>query len=80
MPSPASTRQQRGRQRRGNGRAAVPAQNSIGAELRTSKRGPGPSSEFGPTGNGTSQDDDLVSQGENLGLERKARSKAGEDG
>jgi hypothetical protein len=39
-----------------------------------------PGSKFGPTGNGTSQDDDLVSQGEDLGLERKARSKAGEDG
>jgi hypothetical protein len=33
-------------------------------------------SKFGPTGNGTSQDDDLVSQDEDLGLERKARSKA----
>jgi hypothetical protein len=39
-----------------------------------------PGSNFGPAGNGTSQDDDLMSQGEDLGLERKARSKAGEDG
>jgi hypothetical protein len=39
-----------------------------------------PGSKFGPTGNGTSQDDDLMSQGEDLGLERKARLKAGEEG
>ena len=29
---------------------------------------------------GTAQDDDLVSQSEDLSLERKARSKAGEEG
>jgi len=39
-----------------------------------------PSLKFGPTGNGTPQDDNLVSQGEDLGLEREARSEAIEDG
>ena len=38
-----------------------------------------PKSEFGPVG-GTFQDDDLLSQSEDLGLEREARSKAGEKG
>jgi len=33
-----------------------------------------------PSGNGTSQDDDLMSQGKDFGLERETSSKAGEDG
>ena len=38
-----------------------------------------PGSEFWAMG-GTLQDDDLVSQSENLGLERETRTKAGEEG